>query len=73
MISRTTGAPFRGRELSQQPDDTNGLLRQYFSKRTDLRPHSQADLDAIAAELNGRPRQILKFMTPSETYAESVC
>jgi hypothetical protein len=38
-------------------ENTNGLLRQYFPKRSDLRAHSQADLDAVAAELNDRPRQ----------------
>ena len=53
-------------------ENTNGLLRQYFPKRTDLKPYSQADLDAIAAELNGRPRKTLEFMTPSEKFAEAV-
>jgi IS30 family transposase len=53
-------------------ENTNGLLRQYFPKRTDLKPYSQADLDAIAAELNGRPRKTLQFMTPSEKFAEAV-
>jgi IS30 family transposase len=37
-------------------ENTNGLLRQYFPKRSDLQFHSQADLDAVAAELSGRPR-----------------
>jgi transposase, IS30 family len=37
--------------------NTNGLLRQYFPKRSDHKPYNQADLDAIAAELNGRPRK----------------
>jgi IS30 family transposase len=47
-------------------ENTNGLLRQYFPKRTSLAPYSQDDLDAIAAELNGRPRQTLGWMKPSE-------
>ena len=47
-------------------ENTNGLLRQYFPKRTDLRPFSQADLDAVAAELNDRPRQTLGFKSPSQ-------
>jgi IS30 family transposase len=45
---------------------TNGLLRQYLPRTTDLRRFSQADLDRIAAELNGRPRQILGFKPPSQ-------
>ena len=53
-------------------ENTNGLLRQYMPKRTDLRAYSQADLDAIAAELNGRPRKTLEFMTPSEKFAEAL-
>jgi IS30 family transposase len=47
-------------------ENTNGLLRQYFPKRSDLAPFSQTDLDDVAAELNGRPRQTLGWLSPSE-------
>jgi IS30 family transposase len=53
-------------------ENTNGLLRQYLSRGADLRQLDQAALDAIAAELNGRPRQTLGFKTPSQALAEAL-
>ena len=50
-------------------ENTNGLLRQYFPKRSDLHV-SQEHLDVVAAKLNGRPRQTLGWMTPAEKLAE---
>jgi transposase len=48
----------------------SGLLRQYLPRTLDFRTLTQADFDAIADELNGRPRQTLGFKTPSQALAE---
>lgn len=53
-------------------ENTNGLLRQYFPKGTDLSHYSQRQLDAVAKQLNQRPRKTLGFKNPAETLAETL-
>ena len=53
-------------------ENTNGLLRQYLPKKTNLRDRTQAELDAIAERLNGRPRQTLGFRSPSQALDEAL-
>ncbi|MDT7549584.1 MAG: hypothetical protein QOE84_1978 [Actinomycetota bacterium] len=53
-------------------ENTNGLLRQYLPKKMNLRERSQAELDAIAERLNGRPRQTLGFRSPSQALDEAL-
>ena len=51
-------------------ENTNGLLRQYFPRGTDLNRHSASDIAAVAATLNRRPRKTLGWRTPSEAFNE---
>ena len=53
-------------------ENTNGLLRQYFPKKTDLSGYSQADLNKVALQLNQRPRKTLGFETPASKLQASV-
>ena len=53
-------------------ENTNGLLRQYFPKKTDLSGYSQSDLDKVALRLNQRPRKTLGFETPASRLRASV-
>ena len=53
-------------------ENTNGLLRQYFPKGTDLSRWSAEDVEAVALALNNRPRKILDWRTPAEVFEEQL-
>jgi IS30 family transposase len=53
-------------------ENTNGLLRQYFPKGTDLTRWSNTDIQAVAAAINGRPRKTLGWKTPAEALDEQL-
>lgn len=53
-------------------ENTNGLLRQYFPKGTDLSRWSAEDLEAVALALNNRPRKVLGWKTPTEVFEEQL-
>jgi IS30 family transposase len=51
-------------------ENTNGLLRQYFPKGTELSRHSARDIAAVASTLNRRPRKALNWKSPAEAFSE---
>lgn len=53
-------------------ENANGLLRQYFPKRTDLSIHTLADLAAVEERLNNRPRKVLGWMTPAQAFTMAI-
>ena len=55
-----------------KPERFNRLLRQYFPKGTDISIHSQDKLDAVARELNERPRKTLNYYSPAEKFDKCV-
>jgi IS30 family transposase len=68
-ISRGLAA---GEPVRESNENANGLLRQYFPRNTDFRALTQRDLDAVAAELNDRPRQTPGWKSPCQALDEAL-
>lgn len=66
--SAITPCPRNRGKFSGTNENTNGLLREYLPRTSDLSIHDQNDLDELAARLNTRPRKRLGYLTPSEVF-----
>jgi len=70
VAKRLRQGVFAGRIRTNE--NTNGLLRQYFPKKTGLAMYTQKQLDNVAAKLNARPRKTLGFKTPAHVFDEAL-